>query len=142
MIKFYLSRLFNKMTEKSYYLKLNKYYIKYAKEILHKSVAWEAKFTRTNYINFKCLAAHQEERLLEAEGVYGQKLADVGLARKAFDGFVLFEAKSFFVAIYFKPNKTLIYQIPIRAFIKEKYAGKEKSLSIERANQIGKLIRI
>ena len=129
------------MTEKSYYNKLNKYYIEYSK-VIGKSIAWEAKFTRTNRLNFKCLAEHQEEKLLKAEIAYGEKIADAGLMKKPFDGYVLYKARSFFIAIYFLPRHTEVYEIPIRDFLKEKYAGKEKSLTKERASQIGRRIFI
>ena len=129
------------MTEKSYYADLTKYYIEYAKEI-EKSIAWEAKFTRTNRLNFKCLAEHQEEKLLKSEMAYGEKIADAGLMKKPFDGWVLYKARSFFIAIYFLPRHTEVYEINIRDFLKEKYAGKEKSLSKERAGEIGRRIVI
>lgn len=129
------------MTEKSYYADLTKYYISHAKEI-EKSIAWEAKFTRTNRLNFKCLSDHQEEKLLKAENAYGEKIADSGLMKKPFDGYVLYKARSFFIAIYFLPRQTEVYEIPIRDFLKEKYAGKEKSLTKERASEIGRRIFI
>lgn len=129
------------MQEKDYYAELNKYYTKHAKEI-EKSIAWEAKFTRTNRLNFKCLAEHQEEKLLKAEMAYGEKIADAGLMKKPFDGYVLYKARSFFIAIYFLPRQTEVYEIPIRDFLKEKYAGKEKSLTKDRASEIGRRIFI
>ncbi len=126
------------MTEASYYAKLTKYYLKTARN----SIAWEAKFTRSNRIRFDALADHQEEKLLESERAYGEKIADSGLIKKPFDGWVLYKASSFFIAIYFTPNHTEIYEIPIRTFIKEKYVSSEKSLSKKRAKEIGKLIEI
>lgn len=130
------------MTEKSYYADLNRYYIAHSR-VIKNSIAWEAKFTRSQRLNFKCLAPHQEEFLLKAERAHGEKMPDAGQMRKPFDGWVLYGATSLFVAIYFMPKKTEIYEMPIRKFLSEKYAlGAEKSLTRERAKEIGKLIHI
>jgi penicillin-binding protein-related factor A (putative recombinase) len=126
------------VTEKSYYSAIGKYYTKHATI----TTTWEAKFTRSKYINFKCLAPHQEEFLLQSERSLNLKIPDVGLSRKLFDGVCMVGAYPVFVAIYYQPRKTEIYEIPIRAFLKEKYTSGEKSLSIDRARQIGKLIEI
>ena len=127
------------MTEKSYYADLTKYYILNSIRI-ENSIAWEAKFTRTNRINFNCLAPHQEEKLLAAERAYGEKLADVGIIKKPFDGWVLYKASSFFVAIYFLPRHTEIYEIHIRTFLREKYNSIDKSLTKIKASEIGQRI--
>lgn len=129
------------MIERNYYAKINAYYIKNIKTY-DNNIVWEAKFTRTKRINFNSLANHQEASLLQAERYFAHKLADVGIALKPFDGFILYKASVFFIAIYFKPGEPEIYEIPIRDFLKEKYTSKEKSLSKERAKEIGKLIHI
>ena len=129
------------MTEKNYYAKINKYYVENIKEY-NNNIVWEAKFTRTKRINFKSLALHQEASLLQAERMFAHKLADVGIALKPFDGFVLYKATVFFVAIYFDRKKTCIYEIPIRSFLGEKYLSKAKSLTIKRASELGRLIQI
>lgn len=124
------------MVEKSYYNEINKHYVANATN----SIAWEAKITKTNTLNFNCLAPHQEQFLLESERSYGYKISDSGLMKKPFDGFVLYKATSLFIAIYYIPHKTEIYEIPIRAFLKEKYESGKKSLSKERAREIGKML--
>lgn len=122
------------MTEKSYYPDIGRYYEKHATN----TTTWEAKFTRTNYINFKALAAHQEQRLIQSERSYSYKIPDAGIAQKPFDGVTVVRATPMFIAIYYKPRETELYEIPIRAFLKEKYESGEKSLSLERAREIGK----
>lgn len=124
------------MTESSYYAKITAYYTANATN----NIAWEAKFSRTSRIPFSCLPAHQEEFLLKAERVLGGKIPDVGIAKKFFDGYVLYKATSLFIAIYYLPRETEIYEIPIRSFLKEKYDSGEKSLTKERAREIGKRI--
>lgn len=126
------------MTESSYYADLTKYY----ERTSINSIAWEAKFSRNHRIPFSDLPAHQEKFLLQAEESYGFKIPDNGRGQKPFDGFVLHNATSLFIAIYFLPRQTEIYEIPIRVFLNEKYTSIEKSLTKQRASEIGKRIYI
>ena len=66
------------MQEKSYYNPITKYYDKQPSE---KSIVWEAKFTRTNTINFNCLPPHQEQFLLQAQTSFGFKIPDAGIGK-------------------------------------------------------------
>lgn len=129
------------MKEKSYYTDLNKFYVARAR-FLQRSVVWEAKFTRTDSIPFSDLQPHQEEKMLEAERVYGYKIADIGRIKKPFDGIAVYGAAAFVVVIFYKPNATAIYEIDIRTFIHEREHSKRKSLTHERARDIGTWIRI
>lgn len=124
------------MTESSYYSDITKYYEKNATN----SIAWEAKFSRTHRIPFSDLPPHQEKFLLQAEDAYGFKIPDNGRGQKPFDGFTLYKAHAMFIAIYFLPRATEVYEIPIRTFLEEKYLSTEKSLTKERAAIIGKRI--
>jgi hypothetical protein len=126
------------MKEKNYYPDISRYYRKHATNC----IAWESKLSKTDRISFTALAPHQEDALLQAERVYGEKIADVGILKKGFDGFILYKATSLFIGIYFKPSQTEIYEIPIRSFLNEKYTSKEKSLTKKRASEIGRLIHI
>jgi hypothetical protein len=121
------------MTESSYYSDITKYYERTATA----SIAWEAKFSRTDRIPFSALAEHQERFLLKSEMIFGFKVPDNGIGQKPFDGFVLYQAKSVFIAIYYQPRATEIYEIPIRIFVHQKYTSKEKSLSKKRAAELG-----
>lgn len=127
------------MRESSYYADIGKYYLKNPPPT---TTTWEAKFTRTKYINFKCLAPHQEERLLQSERVFNYKIADSGVLQKPFDGACFVGARPVFIAIYYEPRNERVYEIPIRAFLKEKYESGKKSLSLERASEIGRLITL
>ena len=123
------------MTEKSYYTPLSAYYLKEAKRI-KQTIVWEAKFTHTDRLSFKCLAPHQEDWLLRAETGASFKIPDEGRGQKPFDGTVWYRAKALFVAIYYKPRATEIYEIPIRVFLKEKYESGDKSLTATKAKEI------
>lgn len=129
------------MTEKSYYARLTKYYLLRGLE-LKRTVVWEAKFTRAGRISYKALAPHQELSLLQAERAYALKLADVGRAKKPFDGLALYNALPFYVAIYYREKKSFLYEIDFRDYVKERQASKEKSLSEQRACAIGKVIKL
>jgi len=129
------------MTEKSYYAKIIKHYLPNPTKS-KQSLAIEVKITKTNVLNFKCLPSHQEEALLESERSFGHKIADAGRGKKPFDIFVLRYAISYMIVIYYKPRATEIFEIPLREFIHEKYKKWDKSLSIQRAREIGKVIHI
>lgn len=109
---------------------------------LERSINWEAKFSRINRIPFKSLAPHQEEKLLEGERGVAWKFPDTGPMRKMFDGTAIYNGLPIFVAIYFNDNKSTIIEIPFRSFLKEKYESGEKSLTKQRASEIGKLIKL
>ena len=126
------------MKERNFYSQITRYYLANATA----SIAWEAKMTRTSRLPFSCLAPHQEQALLQAERVYGEKIADTGILKKGFDGFILYKATSLLIAVYYSPRHTEIYEIPIRAFLREKYEGSEKSLSKDRAGEIGRRVKL
>lgn len=126
------------MTEKSFYPAIGKHYTKTATM----TTPWEAKFTRSNYINFNALPPHQEEKLLQSERSLNYKIPDAGIGQKPFDGICMVKARPVFVAIYYKPRETEVYEIPIRTFLKEKYQSGKKSLSLERAREIGNLLEL
>lgn len=129
------------MTEKDYYANATKYYTQRAVE-LGLSFAVELKITKTNVLSFKCLPAHQEEKLLQAERAYGHKIADVGRQRKPFDIMVVQNAEAVVIAIFYTPGKSEIYEISIRNFLAEKYTSGKSSLTKERASQIGRKIKL
>lgn len=131
------------MKEKDYYARITKYYERTATN----SIAWEAKITKSGRLPFAALAPHQEEKLLKAEQVHGEKIPDIGLARKSFDGFVLVKATALLLLIFYtsttsKTTTTEIYEVPLRKFIQEKYSGKSKSLTKMRAAEIGTRITL
>lgn len=118
--------------EKDYYGLINQYYTKHAKE----TIAWEAKLTKTKNLLFSCLVPHQEENLLKSERTFAYKYPDVGRAKKPYDGSVLVGATAIFIAIYYKPRATRIFEILLRDFLNEKYKSGNKSLHVDRAEQI------
>lgn len=123
------------MTERDYYPAINKYYLSNMQKYKN-TIVWEAKITKTNTLSLNCLADHQEEKLLEAERAMAHKIADVGRAKKPFDGIVVYKATSIVVAIFYKPRATVVYEIYARDFLKEKYTSGKKSITKERAEEL------
>lgn len=109
---------------------------------LQKSCTFDLKFTRTRSLPFSCLLPHQEEFMLRAERVLAWKERDVGLFKKPPDYIVLYRAVSFIIAIYYSPGATRTFEIPVRAFIREKHTSGRKSLTLKRASEIGREIII
>ena len=126
------------MTEKSYYAKITKYY----NAIADCSMAVELKITKGNTLSFKCLPPHQEEFLVQSGRTLGYKIDDTGRRKKPFDIFVLYHAFAVIVAIFYRPRDTEIYEIGIKDFLNEKYNSGKKSLTLERARQIGSRLPI
>lgn len=126
------------MRESSYYKDIGKYYESKKEE--QTTIVWEVKFTRGNTFLFNKLPKHQEEWLLRAERKASWKIPDVGAMQKPFDGMTFIKAKAMFVIVYYRKGKTEIYDMPIRVFLKEKYESGQKSLTIERAREIGSLV--
>jgi len=130
------------MIESSYYAKIGKYYEARALK-LERSFTWEPKFTRTDSIPFSCLPHHQEEKLLKSERVHSYKIPDTpNGGKKPYDGYTIFDAIPVVVIIYYIPRKTEVYEIHIRDFIDESEFSARKSLTKERASEIGELIYI
>jgi len=120
------------MKELNYYARINKYYEQHALS----SMAIEVKITKTGRLPFSCLADHQEQALLQAERTIAYKIADTGYAKKPWDIVVLHRAIPIIVAVFYSPQKTSIYEIPIRNFIFERERSKMKSVSQARAEMI------
>jgi len=121
--------------EKTYYKAVGEYYERTA----NNTTVWEVKRTTTNSLPFSALMDHQERYLTKATERYSKKYADVGLARKPFDGTTYIGAYSYVVIVFGSLN---VYEIPIHKFIREKYTSKRKSLTEKRAGQIGQLIKL
>jgi len=116
------------MKEKDYYNAVGKYYLE---NTTYEAV--EVKITKTNRLSFSCLPEHQESALLNA---WYYKIPDVGISKKPLD-IVFKRNEAPLVAIYYKPDNTQIFEIPIRAWVNEAYGSGDKSLTLERAAEIG-----
>lgn len=132
------------MTESDFYPKISAYYERIActSGVAPASLAVEVKITKSA-LPFSALQPHQELALLQAERALAYKIADVGLAKKPFDLFVLRHAVALVVVVFLlSPRTYRVFEIPVRAFIREKHASARKSLTLSRAGEIGREIFI
>lgn len=121
------------MQESDYYAKIGKHYLEHSD---YDGI--ELKITKTNTFNLSHVPPHQEEKLLHS---WYHKIADNGKAQKPLD--IVFKRKEgVLVIIYYVPRASEIYEIPIRVFIEEKYVRKAKSITKQRAQEIGKRIYV
>ncbi len=106
-------------------------------------MAIEVKITKTNRLSFSCLPAHQEEKLLESERCFAEKIADVGMLKKPYDIMLVHKAKAILVIIFYRPRNSAVYELPVRDFIRMRESRpSEKSLTEEEVAQIGTKIFI
>lgn len=101
-------------------------------------LAYELKFTLDNSLPFKAVMDHQLAALYVAKhGRLPYKIADVGIARKPFDGFMLAGAISMVGIMYYTKGEKNFVLIDIDVFMQEKEDSKRKSLTKDRAVEIG-----
>lgn len=119
------------------------------------SEAYELKICKGTSLSFDAVQEHQIKALLEAEetGFY-YKIPDQPVswgadspirfaAKKPFDCLVLVKVKSYVVIwFYHERQKKIFLKIPIKVFIHEKEISTRKSLTEERANEIGEAVYI
>lgn len=105
-----------------------------------RGIAWEAKYTRGRRISFKELSAHQEEKLLQAKRGFAYKIPDTANGgRKPFDGVFM---KGDAVVIVIFGNRKFAYAIGIWDWCNEAYGSGDKSITKERAAEIGRHIKL
>lgn len=129
------------MKEKSYYAKIGHFYVIRARQ-LKRTIVWEAKLSKKDSMPFSTLLPHQEEKMLESERSLNFKIPDVGKQKKPADGIAVYDAYPVIVAIFYAPRATQIFEITLRAWIVERESYDRKSLTIDRAGTIGKLIKL
>lgn len=122
------------MKEKDYYAKVVRHYTKKATQ----SMAIELKITKNDRLPWKALSPHQEEYMLQSERTFAFKIPDAGRGRKPYDIMLLKNAEPIMVIIFYKKNKTEIFEITLRNFIRMRESFKEsKSLTKYMAATIG-----
>ena len=102
--------------------------------------AWEIKRTKGNTIPFSAFAEHQISNLIKAcKQRLNIKIRDVGVARKEFDGVTLDHSPSWCVCCYPEENKDgyVAYAIDVLDWYNERRTSGKKSISKERAEQLG-----
>lgn len=109
-----------------------------ARAELGDSAAIEIKLCKGTSLSFSALAEHQEKALWHAKhSVLVFKIPDMGY-QNPFDAFLLKETLGMVVVVFYEPRKLCeAYFIDIDAWIAERETCGRKSLTLERAREIG-----
>ena len=101
------------------------------------SGAYELKSTRERSLPFAALATHQRHALRQAkQGVLVYKIPDSGF-QNPFDCFTLAQVPAFVVVFFYTHGKKEFVMIDIDAWIAEDESSTRRSLTEERAKEIG-----
>lgn len=107
------------------------------------SGAFELKITKTNSIGYVKLEEHQKEALLHVKHsrmVY--KIPDDTRGSKPFDCFKMSSLPAFVVIYFYTHGEKTFYMIDIDVWVKEEEISKRKSLTKERAEEIGTVCKL
>ena len=118
-------------------------FTKWARNRYQGTAAFELKLARGNSLPFSALEEHQKNALLGARHAQiGFKIPDTGYTNP-FDFFTLSRVDAFVVVQFSNPTARThpkdFYLIDIDAWCKEEETSERKSLTIEKAKEIGTL---
>ena len=101
------------------------------------TAAFELKITNDKFIYFSRLEVHQKEALLAAKHskIY-HKIPDAG-DRNPFDCFILAQIPAYVVVFFYERGQKEFVMVDIDSWVEEEKESKRKSLTEERARQIG-----
>ncbi len=124
------------MTEADFQTKYNRW----VKNVYKKTHAFELKITKTNSIPFSAVKDHQIRWLYAVKhGVVPYKIADVGYDQKPFDGFAMAGEEAVICIMFYTRGTREFYMIDIDVFMTEMRDSVRRSLTEERAREIGRL---
>jgi len=104
------------------------------------SAAFELKICKKKSLPFSAVQKHQEDALIAVKHhCLSYKISDDSRGFKPFDCFSL-SAEAYVVIMFYRPRNSKVYMIDIDAWLKEKKASKRKSITEERAGEIGEFI--
>lgn len=101
------------------------------------NVAFELKITKLGYLNFDRVKPHQIRNLRLAKKRLIWKIPDDSRGEKPFDCFQLRNAEAYIVIMYYKRGQKEFVVIEVDTFVNEKETSTRKSLTEERAKEIG-----
>lgn len=114
---------------------------KWCKHLGLGTAAYELKLARTDSLPFDALAEHQKNALHNAKhGKVVFKIPDAGFTNP-FDSFVLEGVPAYVVIMYLRHKKEFML-IDIDVWLNEQQLSDRKSITYERAKEIGKIITI
>lgn len=101
---------------------------------------WEVKRGITA-IPFTDFADHQIRSLLKARKQrFNYKIQDVGIARKPFDGFTVEKSPAWCILCYPTPHGYVAYAVDVLDWYQERRTCGRKSITKERAEELGREI--
>ena len=115
---------------------------KWCKYNIESTTVFELKITKGNSLPFVAVQEHQENALRIAKHskvVY--KIPDDSIGQKPFDSFVMAGTNAFIVIMFHAKQKEF-FMIDIDAWIKEKEFSLRKSITSDRAREIGLVRRL
>lgn len=114
---------------------------RWCKYNINDTSCFELKYSRTQALPFSAVKSHQIQNLLNAKHrKILWKISDFSPEEKPFDSFLIAKSAGYIVVQYASKtgqNKTF-FMIDIDRFIKEMKTSKRKSLTADRARQIGR----
>ena len=122
-----------KMTEAKFQSAFNKW----TKYNLKESSVFELKICKDKSLPFSAVKPHQIRGLKAARIGLSYKLPDVGMDQKPFDCMLLNNVNGYVVVMFYKRGVKHFYIIDVDVWEKEITTSNRKSLTEERANQIG-----
>jgi hypothetical protein len=116
---------------------------KFAKARLSKTFSFEAKICKGHSLPFNAVKEHQENSLyLTKHGAFFHKLADSG-HQMPLDGVFLYKEDAFVVIFWYqKPGDKRMTIIDIDAWLEEKDKSVRRSITFDRACEIGRLFNL
>lgn len=113
-------------------------FTRWAEHNLRHSGAFELKLTKGKSIPFTAVADHQKDALLHVKCTQiGYKIPDVGMGQKPFDFFILRKEHAYVVCMFYTRGCKTFYMIDIENWISEENFNTRKSLTEDRAKEIG-----
>lgn len=100
--------------------------------------AFELKLTKETSLPFNAVQPHQVDALRNAKhGHLMFKIPDDSISQKPFDCFMLVGCAAYVVIMYYVRGKKAFYMIDIDDWMREELASDRKSLTEDRAREIG-----
>lgn len=124
------------MTEAKFTSKFNRW-LEY-KWPARSSASFELKLTKTGSIPFKVVKDHQISSLIASSKGMNYKIPDDTFAQKPFDCFHLY-GEGYVVVMFWKRGVNRFYIIKVEDWITESENSPRKSLTEDRANEIGRV---
>lgn len=122
------------MREKDFQIKFNKW----LRNRWNKTGAFELKICKQKSLPFSAVKEHQKEALLSVKHrKLAYKIADDSVGFKPFDTMFYYKSNAHVVIMFYKRGQKEFFMIDIDDWVHEEKISKRKSITSERADEIG-----